>query len=163
MSNGVDLSNQGRNLAYVTGEYFWMVINDLKTKMLRGTWIFGSGAPTPGLLADGQFYLDISTGDLYYNAGGTVSVIFTFSGGSSAIAMVSIPKVDFTGDSIDTSIYGAQFVLTGKSPDVNFILFTDATLSSRIRYAASPVYYSFAGSTITMANGSEDIFLLVLS
>jgi len=161
MSNGVE--DQSRNQAWVTGAYFWKVIDDLKAQMLRGTWVFGSGAPGVGVPVDGQFYLDISSGDLYYNASGVVSIIFTFTGGTGGVVLKSISAASFPSGVINTSTLGPQYDLTGKTPDVNFMLFTDSTLSERIKYNATLSYWTFAGTTITLVNGAEDVFLFIVS
>lgn len=124
-----------------------------------GTWLPPLSAPPSNSQGeDGQWAMDIVAGTLYYNIGGIWSLVYTIGSGSTII-MKTVPVSSFVGDTYTDSD------LSGKTPESQtgngFMVFTNATMSNRISYTATPAYWTFAGTTITMVNGAEEIFLFI--
>lgn len=69
-----------------------------------GAWYNGSGAPSGGLGADGDYYLDDDTGDVYAKTAGVWSVAANIKGPTG-------PTNYDGGDA--TSVYGGAIVIDG--------------------------------------------------
>lgn len=62
-------------------------------------WRSGSGAPANGLGANGDFYLDVDTGDVYEKSGGTYSIVTNIQGPQfthSTLTYAATVDIDFT-------------------------------------------------------------------
>ena len=114
-------------------------------------WYDGTGAPDAGLGADGDYYLDAATGDVYAKAGGSWSVVANIKGPTGATGATGATG-PAGADGADGEGYSAGFIadFAGTSAPSGWLA-CDGSAVSRTTYAD---LFAVISTTWGAGNGS---------